>query len=117
MDGVTDSLTSVVRAVGGRVYSWTVEEVIKQAACGGTAGAVGHPGAEGAVEGGGRGPEEGVAHERGRVRRVGVEGGVRVAVDAEETLEGIAGRAEGVVAAEKGPGRVCMLVIHLILNN
>ena len=97
------------------MHSWTVEEVVKEAACGGTAGAVGHPGAEGAVEGGGRGAEEGVAHERGRVRRVGVEGGVRVAVDAEETLEGIAGRAEGVVAAEKGPGMMRSLVIHRMM--
>ena len=99
------------------MHAWAVEEVIKKTAGGGAAGPVGHPGAEGAVEGGGRGAEERVAHEGGRVRRVRVEGGVRVSVDVEETLEGIAGRAEGVVAAEKGPGRVCMLVIHMILNN
>ena len=88
--------------------SRAVEEVVKEAAGGGAAAvaAVGHAGAEGAVEGGGRGAEEGVAHEGGGVRRVRVEGGVRVAVDAEETLEGVAGRSERVVAAEKGPSRI-----------
>ena len=97
------------------MHAWAVEEVIKKTAGGGAAGPVGHPGAEGAVEGGGRGAEERVAHEGGRVRRVRVEGGVRVAVDAEETLEGIAGRDEGVVPAEKGPGRMRSLVIHRMM--
>ena len=84
-----------------------VKEVIEETAGGGSSAAadsVGHAGAEGAVEGGGRGPEERVAHEGGGVRRVRVEGGVRVAVDTEETLKGVPGRAEGIVAAEKGPG-------------
>ena len=79
-----------------------VEKFIEEAAGGGAA--VGHAGAEGAVEGGGRRAEEGIAHEGRGVRRVRVQRGVRVAVHPEETLEGVAGRAEGIVAAEKGPG-------------
>ena len=50
--------------------------------------------------------EEGVAHEGRGVRRVRVQGGVRVAVHAEEALERVAGRTERVVAAEKGPESV-----------
>ena len=95
-------LTSIVRGVGGCVHARSVEEVIEEAA-GGAAAAIGHAGAEGAVEGGGRRAEEGVAHEGRGVRRVRVQRGVRVAVHPEETLEGVAGRAEGVVAAEERP--------------